>query len=73
MRKVRCPVLVLHGERDDEIPAWHGRELFRLAPEPKRAYWAPHAAHCNIRDCDEPEYWRRLQEFLKLIPRPPES
>ncbi|MEI6212192.1 MAG: alpha/beta hydrolase [bacterium] len=73
MREVRCPVLILHGERDDVIPVWHGRELFRLAPEPKRAYWAPRAVHCNIRDCDEPEYWRRLQDFLKLVSRPPES
>jgi pimeloyl-ACP methyl ester carboxylesterase len=36
--ELRAPLLVLHGERDQIVPAAHGRELFELAPEPKRLH-----------------------------------
>ena len=67
MREVRCPVLVMHGEQDQVIPFWHGQELYRLAPEPKLAYWSELAGHCDIRCRREGEYWQRLQEFLRLV------
>jgi len=67
--EIHCPVLVMHGELDDTIPVWHGRELYRLAPEPKLAYWAPCGAHCTVRYSNAREYWKRLQEFLALVAR----
>jgi len=67
MREVRCPVLVMHGMLDNVIPFWHGQELYRLAPKPKLAFWPELAGHCDIRCRCEAEYWRRLQEFLRLV------
>ena len=32
---VRCPVLIAHSRDDEVVPVAHGRELFRLAREPK--------------------------------------
>ena len=32
---VRCPVLIAHSRDDELVPIAHGRELFRLAREPK--------------------------------------
>jgi fermentation-respiration switch protein FrsA (DUF1100 family) len=46
--KVRMPVLVLHGERDEVIPVTMGRELARLANEPKRLVTFPNAGHMDI-------------------------
>jgi fermentation-respiration switch protein FrsA (DUF1100 family) len=45
---VHVPLLVLHGDRDDVIPIGFGRELFRLANEPKRFALFPGAGHANL-------------------------
>ena len=34
--RLRAPLLVLHGARDDIVPLMDGEELHRVAPEPKR-------------------------------------
>jgi len=67
IREVHCPVLVMHGEIDDVIPVWHGRELYRLAPEPKLAYWPEGASHNNVRDFNQQKYWKRMQEFVAIV------
>jgi pimeloyl-ACP methyl ester carboxylesterase len=36
VRKVRCPVLVLHSEADEVIPMEHGLRIYRAARAPKR-------------------------------------
>jgi fermentation-respiration switch protein FrsA (DUF1100 family) len=46
--KVHMPLLILHGERDRVIPVAMGRELFRLANEPKRFATFPNATHSDI-------------------------
>jgi pimeloyl-ACP methyl ester carboxylesterase len=35
-RKISCPVLVIHGDRDDIVPVAEGRELFAALAGPKR-------------------------------------
>jgi uncharacterized protein len=34
--RLRAPLLVLHGARDEIVPVMDGEELYRAAPEPKR-------------------------------------
>jgi uncharacterized protein len=46
--KVHMPLLILHGERDQVIPVAMGRELFRVANEPKQLATFPAAAHSDI-------------------------
>jgi fermentation-respiration switch protein FrsA (DUF1100 family) len=36
IRRLRAPLLVLHGDRDDIVPVAQGRALFAAASEPKR-------------------------------------
>lgn len=38
IHKLRAPLLVLHGERDDIVPLSQGRTLFDAAPEPKHMH-----------------------------------
>ena len=45
---VRVPLLVLHGERDPVIPVVMGKELHRLANEPKRLVLFPNGGHSNL-------------------------
>ena len=39
VHKIKCPVLVVHGTRDDVVPIQHGKELFKLCRRPHRPYW----------------------------------
>ena len=36
IQRLRAPLLVLHGSRDEIVPLMDGQELYRAAPEPKR-------------------------------------
>jgi fermentation-respiration switch protein FrsA (DUF1100 family) len=45
---VKVPVLILHGEHDQVVPVAMGREVARLANEPKRLVVFPDASHNNL-------------------------
>jgi fermentation-respiration switch protein FrsA (DUF1100 family) len=45
---LRCPLLVLHGDRDDLVPLAHGQALFAAAPEPKRMVVLRGAGHNDL-------------------------
>jgi len=60
--KVRAPVLVVHGENDDVIPARFGRALYEALPQPKQARFIPGAGH---NDLDRHGLDRIVLEFLR--------
>lgn len=60
----RCPVLVIHGERDELIPVEEGKELYAAAPDPKELYLVPGAGHNDVSLVAGPEYARRIASFL---------
>ena len=45
---VKVPLLVLHGERDPVVPVAMGREVARLANEPKRLVIFPNGGHSDL-------------------------
>ena len=45
---LKVPLLILHGERDGVVPVAMGRELARLANEPKRLVTFPNGGHSNL-------------------------
>lgn len=45
---IGAPLLVIHGERDQVIPARMGQEVFAAAREPKEALWLSDADHNNV-------------------------
>jgi pimeloyl-ACP methyl ester carboxylesterase len=48
IKNVKVPVLILHGEHDQVVPVAMGREIARLANEPKRLVVFPEGRHSNI-------------------------
>ncbi len=66
--RIRCPMLVYLGERDDVCPPETGRALFEALQCPKTLHTAEACAH------DAGSYWeaKRVQEFLaqQLKPSP---
>jgi uncharacterized protein len=45
---LRTPLLVLHGDRDELVPLFHGEALFEAAPAPKRMEVFRGAAHNDL-------------------------
>ena len=48
IKDVHMPLLLLHGEADDVVPAKFGKQLFAAANEPKQAEYFPDAGHNNV-------------------------
>jgi uncharacterized protein len=66
LSRVRCPVLVVHGDRDELIPVSQGRRLFDAAPEPKRLIIIEGAAHNDLSNVGGEKYIDTLAEFVRL-------
>jgi prepilin-type processing-associated H-X9-DG protein len=62
--RVRCPVLIVHGERDDIIPAEQGRKLFEAAPEPKHWKLIRGAGHNDLSIVGGQKYIDSLADFM---------
>jgi abhydrolase domain-containing protein 17 len=67
LKKINCPVLVIHGTADEVIPFRHGQTLFRLAPEPKQHYWVVGAGHNNLFEVANIQYAITLRKFAALL------
>ena len=69
IKRVNCPVLVMHGRVDEVIPFQHGQQLFAAASEPKLALWVDDASHNDFMWMAGEQYGTALQEFVQLIER----
>ncbi len=67
LRKVRCPVLVMHGQVDQIIPIKHGKLLYDAAPEPKISLWIAEAGHNDFTEVAGKRLHQTLVSFQGLI------
>jgi abhydrolase domain-containing protein 17 len=67
LAKIRCPVLIMHGDADGTIPFSHGQQLYAAAPNPKRHLWVHGAGHTDLEDIADKAYDSALQDFQKLL------
>ena len=63
VRKVHCPVLVVHSRDDEIIPYHHGESIFEAANEP-RAFLALEGGHNDAYVLDERRYLAGIRSFL---------
>jgi fermentation-respiration switch protein FrsA (DUF1100 family) len=61
--RMRCPLLILHGEADEIVPFWHGRELFDRASGPKTFVAIPGAHHNDLMWVAGARYGQALRDF----------
>jgi abhydrolase domain-containing protein 17 len=76
IRKVHCPVLIIHGTIDGVVPFWHGQEIYRLANEPKSHLWVDGANHNDVEMVAGDRYGEALRDFaayLQVSRRAPET
>ena len=67
IKKINCPVLVMHGKEDKTIPFSHGEKLFAAAPTPKLSLWVDNAGHNDFLSIAGERYSQSLTEFVQLI------
>jgi len=67
IKKVNCPVLVMHGVRDEIVPFQHGEALFTAAPSPKLSLWVDEAGHNDFVRVAGERLDQVLREFVQLI------
>mmetsp|Transcript_3694 Transcript_3694/g.7740 ORF Transcript_3694/g.7740 Transcript_3694/m.7740 type:complete len:418 (+) Transcript_3694:146-1399(+) len=70
IKKVKCPVFIIHGKRDAEVSFEHGLALQMAVPEDCRRdpWWVPDKGHNDI--VDGPgivEYIQRLNRFVRSL------
>ena len=65
--RVRCPLLILHGEADEIVPFWHGRRLFDKAPGRKMFVAIPGAHHNDLMWVAGARYGQALRDFEDLL------
>jgi fermentation-respiration switch protein FrsA (DUF1100 family) len=59
------PLLVLHGERDEIVPALHGEALFDAAPDPKRLEVFAGAGHNDLIARAGPEWASAIANWAR--------
>ena len=64
IRRIRRPVLILHGEQDELIPAAQGERLYQAADEPKTFQVLPAAGHNDIFESGGETCWGALERFM---------
>ncbi len=65
VRRIKSPLLVLHGDRDEVIPFSQGRKVFEAAPEPKRFYTIAGAGHNDTYLAGGEVYFATLRESVE--------
>ena len=65
LKDVRCPVLVIHGDRDRVVPLAVGEKLYALLEMKKEFLLVEGAGHADLFGSEA--YWERLKSFAKTL------
>jgi fermentation-respiration switch protein FrsA (DUF1100 family) len=65
IKKVKTPLLVVHGELDDVVPFEQGRQVFAAATGPKEFYAIRGARHNDTFEVGGPAYFAALKDFIE--------
>jgi len=65
IRRVRAPILIVHGTRDEVVPFPMGQRLFQAAPEPKFFFPVQDAGHNDVVEVGGEGLLDRLKSFLE--------
>eukprot|EP00930_Biecheleria_cincta_P021504 TRINITY_DN15924_c0_g1_i1.p1 TRINITY_DN15924_c0_g1~~TRINITY_DN15924_c0_g1_i1.p1 ORF type:complete len:441 (+),score=73.75 TRINITY_DN15924_c0_g1_i1:76-1398(+) len=71
IKTLTCPVFIMHGQRDDIIPFYHGYRLHKSCPKQVRwpGYFPARASHNDLVETDMRAYFGELSSFLYDVKR----
>jgi len=65
VKRINCPLLVMHSNADEIVPVEHSEEIFDKAVEPKEFWRVERSDHCALYD-DHPAEWEdRVVSFVR--------
>ena len=64
IQRVRAPVLIVHGTRDETVPFCMGQRLFDAAPEPKSFFAVEGAGHNDVIEIGGDDLLGDLRSFI---------
>jgi fermentation-respiration switch protein FrsA (DUF1100 family) len=67
IRRLRSPLLVIHGELDDIVPVSHGRALFEAANEPKTLRVVRGAGHNDLVEVAGTGYGSAVANWARTV------
>ncbi len=71
VRKSKCPVMVIHGRLDEEVPITQGMGMYEATPDhlKRDPWWVPDRGHNDITEGPGKlaEYVGRLRRFLDSL------
>ena len=60
--KIKSPLLLIHGEKDNIIKIKFGKKVFDSAPKPKQALYIPNAGHNDLYEFD---LYEKIFKFIE--------
>lgn len=68
IRNIKCPLLIIHGTKDEIVPFEHSVELFReCRSDKKMAFFVEGAGHNNIETVAGMPLFETIQNFIAMI------
>ena len=69
IKKVKAPVFIIHGEEDEEVPVYHGKQLYDLVNDQYKypPYFVKDRGHNDIWYENEEAFLQQLQKFLEFL------
>ncbi len=67
IRRVRVPLLVVHGDADEIVPFSQGQAVFAAANQPKQFWRVPGAHHNDLLYVANEQYVPRLRAFYRSV------
>lgn len=68
MKKIRSPLLIIHGTKDEIVPIEHSQLLFQTcSSKKKQAYYVEGAGHNNIESVAGLPLFETIQNFLSSL------
>ena len=63
--RLQCPVMFIHGDRDEIVPFNQGRALYDAAPDPKRFHRIDGAGHNDTYIVGGQPYFDAIRDFIR--------
>ncbi|HYP14826.1 MAG TPA: alpha/beta hydrolase [Bryobacteraceae bacterium] len=67
VKKLKAPLLVIHGTDDEVIPYELGKEVYEAAPDPKHLWTLQGATHNDLHYVGKAEFSTRLADFYASL------
>lgn len=65
--KIRVPIIIIHGKKDEVVPFWHGQQLFELTNAPKTFLALENVHHNDVLSIAGERYWQAIVQFADSL------